>query len=74
MADEQRADTQGSLTVMCRRLGHARDVQEHVSCPYCYGLAEEVGTGEHDRFCDYDAERDPILFGFPDDKGRLASE
>ncbi len=46
-------------------------MSEHLACPYCYGRARDVESGDYDRFCDFDAERDPIQFGFPGTHGRL---
>jgi len=58
--------------VLCRRLGELLSVSEHVACPYCFGRSAEVESQEHGRFCDYDAARDPIVFGFPDSFGRMS--
>jgi hypothetical protein len=55
--------------VMCRRLKRPLPIAEHRQCLYCFGEPEDVGTGDHPRFCDFDPERDPINFGFPDGGG-----
>jgi hypothetical protein len=56
--------------VQCRRLGRPLTVHEHRECPYCHGKTAEVASGQHETFCDYDPEEDPINFGFPQDRGR----
>lgn len=52
--------------VACRRQSVERSVREHLACPYCFGSAADVRTRDHARFCDFDPERDPIAFGFPE--------
>lgn len=53
-------------SVHCWRTGRALPSGEHRECPYCFGRTDgEVETAEHARFCDYDPEKDPIVFGFP---------
>jgi hypothetical protein len=56
--------------VMCNRTGSPRTVEEHTSCPYCYGRAREVETGDRGQFCDYQPDRDPVAFGFPEGTSR----
>ena len=56
--------------VYCRRLQHTLPVAEHVDCPYCFGGKAKVEGGRHPDFCDYDASKDPINFGFPPDSSR----
>ncbi len=51
--------------VLCRRIGQPLPVAEHKRCPYCFGHADEIANGQHERFCDYVPGRDPLLFGFP---------
>lgn len=58
------------LSVHCPRLARPRTTQEHAECPYCFGKASEVAPGERARFCDFDASRDPVTFGFPDGLSR----
>ena len=50
--------------VLCRRLGRPIALQDHVVCPYCYGALADVATGDHERFCDFDSDKDPCCFGF----------
>ncbi len=58
--------TQPAESVHCWRTGRALPADEHRECPYCYGRADgEVEGGEHAQFCDYDAEKDPVVYGFP---------
>jgi hypothetical protein len=55
----------------CRRTGQMRTVAEHAACPYCWGKVEDIGRGApYAAFCDYDAARDPIHFGFRLDSSR----
>ena|SRR5258706_8046938 len=56
--------------VMCRRIGHPLPIAQHQRCPYCFGHADEIANGQHERICDYMAGRDPQLFGFPEDATR----
>ena len=51
--------------VRCRRTGRDFDLGEHQKCPYCFGHAEEIETGEHEKFCDFEPGRDPVCYGFP---------
>ncbi len=60
-----------SGTVHCRRLGRALTPDRHLSCSYCNGDTEQIATGEYERFCDFDPEKLPVSFGFPDDGSRL---
>jgi hypothetical protein len=57
------------VEIHCRRLGRSLPVEEHVKCLYCFGQAGEILTGDHAKFCDFDPEKDPIHFGFPDGGG-----
>ena len=59
--------------VRCRRTGESYDADEHRRCPYCYGSLADVADGDHETFCDYDPEKDPISFGFPPDGTRHQS-
>ena len=56
--------------VHCRRTGQELAVQQHLTCPYCFGKKEEVSSTEHARFCDFQKGIDPIAFGFPKHAGR----
>jgi len=58
--------------VPCRRLDATRTVAEHLECPYCFGRADDVQPAQWERFCDFDAQVDPICFGFPSTHGRLS--
>jgi hypothetical protein len=51
--------------LLCKRTGVQVAVDEHAHCPYCFGRESEIREGDHQRFCDYRAEVDPIHFGFP---------
>jgi hypothetical protein len=52
-------------TVLCKRLGQELPREEHQKCPYCFGRADDIANGQHERFCDFAPGRDPIHFGFP---------
>lgn len=54
-------------TIRCRRVDARYTVAEHQACPYCFGQASSVATGDHTTFCDYQPGKDPVHFGFPDD-------
>ncbi|MFO1078600.1 MAG: hypothetical protein U1E73_12825 [Planctomycetota bacterium] len=56
--------------VFCRRLERTLPVDEHAECPYCFGKAKEIATGQHEQFCDFRPGKDPIQFGFPPDSSR----
>ena len=58
--------------VRCRRVDAVYTVAEHKDCPYCYGKASDVATGDHTKFCDFKPGQDPICFGFPDDTDRTS--
>jgi hypothetical protein len=58
--------------VYCKRLHQLRDVREHLACPYCFGAASDVLSGDRGRFCDFDAALDPVVFGFPRAYGRMS--
>lgn len=60
--------------VCCRRVEAVYTPEEHASCPYCYGKASDVAPGGYAKFCDFQPGKDPICFGFPDDKGRYRSK
>ena len=62
----------GELLVHCVRLDAMRLPAEHLRCSYCFGRDAEIRAGLHRRFCDFDAERDPVSFGFPSSHGRAA--
>lgn len=54
----------------CVRLDQARDVKDHLDCPYCHGKATDVANGERKDFCSFKPGEDPINFGFPADTSR----
>lgn len=60
--------------VYCVRNHTSKATEEHLSCPYCFGRKREViEAGERKLFCDFDPDRDPIVFGFPDGSTRNAN-
>ena len=68
---EAKSTAPGEHGVHCRRLGVDRSVDDHLSCPYCFGRrAELVTEGQLTRFCDFSPTEDPVCFGFPDDTSR----
>ncbi len=56
--------------VPCRRVVSVKGVAEHRRCPYCFGSDEDVASGDHRRFCDFDPDADAMIFGFPEPHGR----
>lgn len=60
----------GPTETFCRRLGQPLSVTEHKSCSYCHGRESDIRSHDHARFCDYDPDKDPLIFGFPDSHGR----
>ena len=57
--------------IFCLRNQIMKPCEEHLQCPYCFGRRREViEGGEHKDFCDFDPDKDPISFGFPDDSTR----
>lgn len=56
--------------VRCHRLERDLPVDEHYECAYCLGSKEQIETGEHKKFCDFQKGKDPIHFGFPEDTSR----
>jgi hypothetical protein len=54
-----------SEQVYCQRIQEPVSVDEHKKCAYCFGTVEAVVEGNHEEFCDYDPDRDPLQFGFP---------
>lgn len=60
-----------SCRVPCVRcLDRSLAIEEHLACPYCFGGAADVASMQRSRFCDFDAKRDPVVFGFPATHGR----
>ncbi|MFO1053883.1 MAG: hypothetical protein U1F36_16825 [Planctomycetota bacterium] len=60
----------GDSRVWCHRLERLLPKDEHARCPYCYGTDSQIASGRHPDFCDFEKERDPIVFGFPPDSSR----
>ncbi len=56
--------------IHCRRVDKKLAPCEHEACPYCHGSKAQVETGEHGLFCNYDPEKDPVHFGFPNEGTR----
>ena len=56
--------------IYCRRLGKKFAPDEHATCDYCHGDKVEIQTGEHGKFCNYDPDKDPVHFGFPEGGSR----
>ena len=57
--------------VFCVRNERMKAAKGHLECPYCYAKAlEEIESGERARFCDFDPEKDPTSFGFPEGTSR----
>lgn len=54
-------------SVFCVRNQIDKPIDEHLRCPYCFGRTHDViEGGERRRFCDYDPQKDPVCFGFPE--------
>lgn len=60
MADDRCRD------VFCVRNQITKSVEQHLCCPYCFGRKREtVEAGKRGQFCDWDPDKDPIVFAFP---------
>ncbi len=70
MSKAQRDPNAQPGRVLCRRISKPIAPEDHRSCPYCYGELAEIGTGQHERFCDFDPDKDPHCYGFPTDSDR----
>lgn len=58
-------------TVFCVRNQIEKGAEEHLGCAYCFGKRREViEKGERKEFCDFDPEKDPTSFGFPETSSR----
>jgi hypothetical protein len=68
--NQEQGGASGEALIRCRRTDQDYNCTEHKRCPYCYGSEAEVRSGDHQTFCDYDPERDPINFGFPTNSSR----
>lgn len=53
------------VELLCKRTGRKIPPVEHERCPYCFGSADDIANGQHERFCGFDPKRDPLQFGFP---------
>ena len=61
--------------IHCTRHDRDKPVADLLSCPYCRTRRPTVvAAGDRQVFCDYDAARDPIVFGFPDGSSRYRSD
>lgn len=70
MSDARKQKPAPEPTIHCLRVDAIFTVAQHKDCPYCFGKVADVATGRHRDFCDFQPGKDPIVFGFPDDKGR----
>ena len=57
--------------LLCKRTGERVEPREHAECPYCFGRLADVEKGQHETFCDYREDRDPVSFGFPPGDSRF---
>ena len=58
-------------TLRCRRTGQMFDIPKHGRCPYCFADEKTIAEGGvYETFCDFDAKKDPINFGFRHDSTR----
>ena len=71
-ADPAKDEKAGSgKKVFCVRNQVEKTAPEHLSCPYCFGKkCELVENGERKEFCDFDPDKDPTSFGFPENSTR----
>ncbi|MGC4113738.1 MAG: hypothetical protein QM765_03570 [Myxococcales bacterium] len=69
-ADPKKQEPTGKK-VFCVRNQVDKTAPEHLTCPYCFGKkSEQVENGERKEFCDFDPEKDPTSFGFPENSSR----
>lgn len=65
------SEEQTPKRVFCLRNHIMKESIEHSKCPYCYGKEHElIELGERKHFCDYNPDKDPVSFGFPEDTSR----
>ena len=65
------AAEKATKTVFCVRNQTEKPAEEHLGCAYCFGRrVEVVEGGERREFCDYDPDKDPTAFGFPEGTSR----
>ncbi len=57
--------------VYCVRNLVAKPPEEHLECPYCFGLRAQILCGNRSDFCDFDPGSDPVSFGFPEQASRF---
>lgn len=70
-ADPKKKDEGTGKKVFCVRNQVDKGAPEHLSCPYCFGRkCEVVERGERKEFCDFDPDKDPTSFGFPEGSTR----
>jgi hypothetical protein len=71
-SDSKEKEAAGSgKKVFCVRNQVDKSAPEHLSCPYCFGKkCEQVENGERKQFCDFDPDKDPTSFGFPEGSTR----
>jgi hypothetical protein len=71
--EECMSEDRAKKRVFCLRNHVSKDAEEHIGCPYCFGKKREViEDGERQEFCDFEADQDPLTFGFPDGSSRNA--
>jgi len=70
----KRLPAAGEARIQCRRVDAEYTAAQHKNCPYCFGGETAIGTGDHGKFCDFKPGEDPIVFGFPDDRGHYGSK
>ncbi len=69
----EQGSTPGDEGVFCMRLEARLPAAEHAQCAYCHGAKADIAPGEHKEFCNFDPEKDPIHFGFPEGTTRDSS-
>lgn len=70
-AAPEKKDAQKHKKVFCVRNQCEKGADEHLGCPYCFGKHREVvEEGERKEFCDFDPDKDPTSFGFPEGTSR----
>jgi hypothetical protein len=68
---DSKQDPKDTPRVFCVRNRVPKAADEHLACPYCFGRKREVVEGGvRAEFCDFDEDRDPVAFGFPEKSTR----
>ena len=68
---EAEKDPKAEKKVFCVRNQMEKGAPEHLGCAYCFGKRREViENGERKEFCDFDPDKDPTSFGFPENTSR----